>query len=58
MIELCKRFSADERGISAIQYSLVIMICSISIIVGLMGQRDGINSELGTASTGLENGTN
>lgn len=58
MSRALKAFWADEQGITAIQYAMIAIICSVSIVVGLMGQRDGINQNLSEASAGIQSGTN
>ncbi|MEQ1717599.1 MAG: Flp family type IVb pilin [Hyphomicrobium sp.] len=50
------RFWSDEQGATANEYALIAIICSVSIIAGLYGQRDGINKNLGEATAGLQAG--
>lgn len=50
------RFLKDERGTTANEYALIAIICSISIIAGAYGSRDGINKNIGEASAGLQAG--
>lgn len=60
MKKLWLRFLGDEAGISAIQYSLIAIMCSIAIIAGLYGVRGNLNDNMGNVSTNLQsaNGAN
>jgi pilus assembly protein Flp/PilA len=51
----CRRFVSDESGITAIQYSLIAILCSVAIIAGLYGVRGSLNQNLGDVSTNLQN---
>lgn len=53
-----QRFAADERGITAIQYSLIAILCSVAIIAGLYGVRGSLNQNIGDVSTNLQDATN
>ena len=57
MRQLFKNFWSDESGISAIQYALIAIICSVSIIVMLNDLRAGVNTHLNEASTGMQDAT-
>ncbi len=52
--DVCRQFASDERGITAIQYSLIAILCSIAIIAGLYGVRGSLNQNLGDVSTNLQ----
>lgn len=51
-------FAADERGITAIQYSLIAILCSVAIIAGLYGVRGSLNQNISDVSTNLQDATN
>lgn len=51
-------FVADERGVSAIQYSLIAILCSVAIIAGLYGVRGSLNDGIGDVSDNLQAATN
>ncbi len=51
-------FLRNECGARATEYALIAVLCSVAIIAGLAGTRDGINTHLSAASTGLETGSN
>ena len=53
-----RNFAADERGITAIQYSLTAILCSVAIIAGLYGVRGSLNQNIGDVSTNLQDATN
>lgn len=54
MLETWRTFCNDESGATANEYALIAIICSVAMIAGLMGTRDGINESLGGASDGLQ----
>ncbi len=51
-------FLRDEHGATATEYALIAVLCSVAIIAGLAGTRDGINTHLSDAASGLETGSN
>lgn len=51
-------FVRNERGTTATEYALIAVLCSVAIIAGLAGTRDGINGHLDDAASGLKTGSN
>ena len=51
-------FLHDERRSTAIEYAIIAILCSVSIIAGLTGVREGINGLLDDASNGLQTALN
>ena len=51
-------FAADERGVSAIQYSLIAILCSVAIISGLYGVRASLNASMDNVSSNLQAANN
>lgn len=47
-------FLRNEHGATATEYALIAVLCSVAIIAGLAGTRDGINDHLGDAASGLK----
>lgn len=43
-INCCKSFASDESGATAIEYALIAVIVSISVVIGLTSARDELNS--------------
>ncbi len=61
MPELTRRwlsFVSNESGTTATEYALIAVICSVAIIAGLYGTRDGVNDQLGSAASGLQGAAN
>lgn len=55
MKQFIKRLIADESGISALEFGLVIAILSISIIANLHSLRDALNGFYGSAASNMTN---
>lgn len=53
-----KKFWADELGSASIEYALIAIICSVSIIAALYDLRDGVNHHLDSASGAMAQGAN
>ena len=51
---LLQRFVHDQRGVSAMQYALIAILCSCAIIAGLYGVRGNINDNMKDVSENLE----
>ena len=51
-------FARDERGSTSIEYALIAALCSVAIVAGLHGIRDGITTHLNDAAGGLRTGLN
>jgi Flp pilus assembly pilin Flp len=58
LTKVWREFAADDRGITAIQYSLIAILCSVAIIAGLYGVRASLNENIGGVSTNLQDATN
>lgn len=54
MANILQRFMGDEGGVTAIQYSLIAILCSCAIIAGLYGVRGNVNDNINDVSQNLE----
>ena len=53
-----QHFPRNEHGATATEYALIAVLCSVAIIAGWAGTRDGINTHLSDAATGLKTDAN
>lgn len=58
MKQMWRYFLKDESGVTAIQYSLIAILCSVAIIAGLYGVRASLNENFSGVSTNLQEATN
>jgi pilus assembly protein Flp/PilA len=53
MSNLLKRFAADNRGATAIEYGLIAALIAVVIITGLTSVGTSLNSKLASIATSL-----
>jgi pilus assembly protein Flp/PilA len=54
MIDLLKRFAADESGATAIEYGLIAAGISVAIITVVQGLGSKLNTTFGSVKNGLK----
>ena len=57
MLSLIHRFRRDERGATAIEYSMLVVFIALAIAVGATALSTGINDLFGKVGTFLTNTT-
>jgi len=55
MLSLIHRFRRDERGATAIEYSMLVVFIALAIAVGATALSNGINDLFGKIGTFLTN---
>ncbi len=58
MIDTCRRFIRDERGATAIEYALILILCSTAMIAALYATRQSLNDNMGSISAQLQSAVN